>query len=187
MYLSVQPTDLRCPNDFYLRPMAAPRNNVWYSCQHMGRGKLSKVTASMPQAAKLDGMVTNHSLRATAASRLYQSNCDEQLVERTGHRVLLVYYKRTSSGQLEISSVLYGNGSKNVPVSAPVPINPNVFNNASATVSKPQVDVSNESVTGVRRMKVSLVMLLVLVVLVTKRYVSISQLTPLNKRELAES
>jgi len=33
------------------------------------------------------GYITNHSLRATAASRLYASGMDEQLVmERTGHK-----------------------------------------------------------------------------------------------------
>ena len=54
-YLSVRPTDPRCPNDFYLRPLTALCNNVRYSCQPMGGGKLSKVIASMASAAKLDG------------------------------------------------------------------------------------------------------------------------------------
>ena len=49
----------------------------------------------------------NHSLRATAATRLYQSGIDEQLVmERTGHRSLegVRSYKRTSDTQREVSS-----------------------------------------------------------------------------------
>ena len=50
-------------------------------------------------AAGIGGFKTNHSLRATAATRLYQSGVDEQLVmERTGHRSLegMRTYKRTS-------------------------------------------------------------------------------------------
>ena len=68
----------------------------------------------MAKRISLEGRVTNHSLRATAASRLYQSNLDEQLVmERTGHHSTAVCsYKCTSSEQLQnVSEILYGNGS----------------------------------------------------------------------------
>ncbi|KAL5006842.1 hypothetical protein ScPMuIL_015648 [Solemya velum] len=45
------------------------------------------------------GYFTNHSLRASCASRLFENGVDEQLVmERTGHRSLAVRrYKRTSN------------------------------------------------------------------------------------------
>ena len=53
---------------------------------------------------------TNHSLHATAATRLYSSGIDEQLVmERTGHRSIegICSYKRTSSDQQEaVSDIL---------------------------------------------------------------------------------
>ena len=53
----------------------------------MGHQKLSTIVADMVDRAGLQGKVTNHSLRATAASRLYESDVDEQLVvETTGHR-----------------------------------------------------------------------------------------------------
>jgi len=38
-------------------------------------------------AAGIEGYKTNHSLRATCATRLFQQNVDEQLImSRTGHR-----------------------------------------------------------------------------------------------------
>ena len=53
----------------------------------MGRFKLSQVILEIAKRGKMEGKVTNHSLRAKAASHLYQNNVDEQLVmETTGHR-----------------------------------------------------------------------------------------------------
>ena len=57
--------------------------------------------------AGIPGYKTNHSLRATAATRLYQSGVDEQLVmERTGHQSLegVRSYKRISDIQREALS-----------------------------------------------------------------------------------
>ena len=53
--------------------------------------------------------ITNHSLRATCATRLYQSNIDEQIImERTGHRSVsgVRAYKRTSEVQMENCSAI---------------------------------------------------------------------------------
>ena len=110
-YLSSRPVDVRCPIDMYLRPLAKPNGNVWYTMQPIGRYKLSKIVAEMASEIGLSGKVTNHSLRATTATRLYQSNVDEQLImEHTGHRSNSVRsYKRTSNGQLrDVSNFLYG-------------------------------------------------------------------------------
>ncbi len=64
------------------------------------------------QKAGISGYKTNHSLRATTATRLYLNGVDEQLVmERTGHRSIegIRSYKRTSSDQQEnISDLLHG-------------------------------------------------------------------------------
>ena len=59
------------------------------------------------KAAGIVGFKTNHSLIATAATRLYQSGVDEQLImEKTGHRSLegVCSYKRTSTEQREALS-----------------------------------------------------------------------------------
>ena len=61
----------------------------------------------MCKLAGIHGHKTNHSLRATATSRLYQAGVDEQLVmEVTGHRSLegVRSYKRTSDTQREALS-----------------------------------------------------------------------------------
>ena len=67
------------------------------------------------QSAGIAGYKTNHSLRATSATRLYQSGVDEQLVmERTGHRSLdgVRSYKRTSDSQREaLSDILNRQGA----------------------------------------------------------------------------
>ena len=59
------------------------------------------------KSAGIPGYKTNHSLRATLTTRLYQSGVDEQLImERTGHRSLegVRSYKRTSDTQREALS-----------------------------------------------------------------------------------
>ena len=75
---------------------------------------LQKTVANLCAAAGFQGHYTNHSLRATAATRLYLAGIDEQLItEKTGHRSNSVRgYKRTNDGQLkEISNILQTNSS----------------------------------------------------------------------------
>ena len=58
------------------------------------------------------GYFTNHSLRASAATRLFNEGVDEQLIcEQTGHRSSAVRaYKRTSLDQKEkVSDIVNGN------------------------------------------------------------------------------
>ncbi|CAC5356801.1 unnamed protein product [Mytilus coruscus] len=73
----------------------------------------------------LTGKRTNHSLRASAATRLYNAGIEEHRVaETTGHRSNAVrVYKRTSADQqIEASNILYGlrpsDGSKKAKPSA---------------------------------------------------------------------
>ena len=100
-YIAHRPSSPKCSTAFYLRPLAKPAGEVWYSCQPIGLHQLTKTVQKLCQKADLKGHYTNHSLRATAASRLYQQNFDEQLIcETTGHRSSAVRsYKRTSDGQ----------------------------------------------------------------------------------------
>ena len=105
------------PNDaFYLQPLQKPTPDCWYSTRPLGHHSLGKTVARLCKAAGITGFKTNHSLRATAATRLYQSGVDEQVVvERTGHRSVegVRSYKRTSDQQSEaLSDIL--NCSKKV-------------------------------------------------------------------------
>ena len=66
--------------------------------------------AQLCSAASIKGYRTNHSLRATAATRLYNAGVDEQMImETTGHRSLegVRSYKRTSECQKKsVSDIL---------------------------------------------------------------------------------
>lgn len=102
----------QCPESqpahaFYMKPLCQPTPSCWYSNKPLGHSTLSKTVARLCQEAGISGYKTNHLLRATAATRLYQSGVDEQLVmERTGHRSLegVRTYKRTSDVQREALS-----------------------------------------------------------------------------------
>lgn len=65
----------------------------------------------MCERAGFSGHFTNHSLRATAATRLYDAGVDEQLIaEKTRHRSSAVRsYKRTQDAQLvKVSEIIHG-------------------------------------------------------------------------------
>lgn len=114
MYLSLCPVEAPA-NAFYLTPLKKPKEDCWYSISPVGKNKLAKAVSTMCKTCGIQGFKTNHSLRATAATRLYSSGVDEQLVmERTGHRSLegIRSYKRTSSEQQETVSDILSNPKK---------------------------------------------------------------------------
>ena len=75
----------KCPRDrlghaFYLQPLKNSTAECWFSAIPNGHATLAKTISRICHAAGIKGYKTNHSLRATAASRLYQSGIDEQLI-----------------------------------------------------------------------------------------------------------
>ena len=102
-------------NAFYLQPLKNPTSQCWYSVKPIGHDTLDKTVARMCSLGGIGGYRTNHSLRATAATRLYQAGVDEQLVmEKTGHRSIegVRSYKHTSEQQLQqLSDILHGSSS----------------------------------------------------------------------------
>ncbi len=58
----------------------------------------------MRSEAQIDGRKTNHSLRATGASELFQAGVPEKIIkERTGHHsleALRTYYHRTAPSNI---------------------------------------------------------------------------------------
>ena len=110
-YLAHRPSDLKCSSAFYLRPLAKPKSDTWYSCQPLGVNQITGTVARLCKSEQLTGFRTNHSLRATAASRLFTKSFDEQLIcETMGHRSTAVCaYKGISDGQKKnINKALYG-------------------------------------------------------------------------------
>ena len=97
---------------FYLQPLQKPTKEQWYSIRPVGRTTLEKTVGRMCKNAGMIGYYTNHSLRATTATRLHNHNIEEQqIMERTGHRSTEAVrsYKRTSSHQKELVSSILNN------------------------------------------------------------------------------
>jgi len=89
-----------------LRSLAKPSNTQWYADVRVGVNTISKVVKTLCGKAGLDGFYTNHSLRATSATRMYEADLPEQLIcEKTGHRSDAVRtYKRTGRAQEQAAS-----------------------------------------------------------------------------------
>jgi integrase len=95
----------------YLRSRTKPTEDEWYSDARVGINTISKVVGKLCDKAGLEGFYSNHSLRATAATRMYNADIPEQLIcEKTGHRSDAVRsYKRTSADQMmEASDIVQG-------------------------------------------------------------------------------
>ena len=82
---------LKCPQNcpdgaFFSRPKEKPSADVWYACVAVGHNALANTVKRLCQESTIDGYYTNHSLRASAATRLFEAGVDEQLImQRTGH------------------------------------------------------------------------------------------------------
>ena len=83
-YVSHRPSDATC---FYLTPLRKLKSDIWYSNMPVGHNTLSSTVGRICKQAGILGFKTNHSLRVTSATRLFQSGVDEQLImSNTGHR-----------------------------------------------------------------------------------------------------
>ena len=109
MYQSKCPPS-RPKDAFYLKPLKNPTEDCWYSSRAIGHHTLDKTVSRMCKSAGIEGFKTNHFLRVTTATRLFQAGVDEQLImERTGHHSTdgIQTYKRSSAEQEEaISDIL---------------------------------------------------------------------------------
>ena len=89
-----------------------PTKHCWFSHTPLCHNTLKNYLRNTCKKAGIKVYKTNHSLRATAATRLYLSGVDELLVmEWTGHRSIkgIKSYKRTSREQQEnVSDLLNG-------------------------------------------------------------------------------
>ena len=94
-YTSLCPVDA-LQKSLYLNVRVKPTEQLWYTCQAIGHNKLTTMVKVMMEQAGISGYFSNHSLRATTATRLFQADIPEQLIkEQTGHRSNAIYsYKR---------------------------------------------------------------------------------------------
>lgn len=83
----------------------------------VGHNTLSKTVKRLCASAGISGFKTNHSLRVTNATRLFQSGVDEQLImTRTGHRSIegVRTYKRVSDEQKQALSEVLNSATNGV-------------------------------------------------------------------------
>ena len=104
-YLSLLPKVKNSPS-FYLQPRKKFFGKSWFVNYPAGVNRLCNVVRDMCKSAGLPGFNTNHSLRAGAAMKMYQSDINEQLIQDiTGHRSLAVHsYNRISERQRRMTS-----------------------------------------------------------------------------------
>ena len=96
----------------------------WYSDKPVGVNSISKCVSNLVKQAGKEGHFTNHSLRVTAATRMFEGGIEEQLVkEKTGHRSDAIRaYKRTSDSlmkQAEKAVICPSSNSNLVPLKSP--------------------------------------------------------------------
>ena len=113
LYISHRPADV---SHFYLTLLRKKRDDVWYSKVPVGHNTLSQTVGQLCKLAGITGFKTNHSLRVTSATRLFQSGIDEQLImSHTGYRSVdgVRSYKRISEEQKKsVSRVLSSTSRK---------------------------------------------------------------------------
>jgi hypothetical protein len=73
---------------FYLRPLEKFKDkSIWFSAMPLGHNKMNSMVKCMMSKAGVKGYFTNHFLRATTVSRLFQEGVDKKLIRGvTGHR-----------------------------------------------------------------------------------------------------
>ena len=101
----------KCPEDrpdgaLYLKPLAKPTEQCWYHKIPIGHNSLQQTVCRLCVAAGIEGKFTNHSLRTTNATRLFEAKVDEQLImQRTGHSSNAVRaYKRVGEKLRTVTS-----------------------------------------------------------------------------------
>ena len=112
-YIGLLPSGKAC-GKLYLRPKQKKTPSTWYCDQPFGKNKVGNTVRDICKIAGIEGRFTNHSLRATSATRMYNSYIPEQVIkEVTGHKSDCVrVYKKTSDEIREEASKTIGGECK---------------------------------------------------------------------------
>ena len=104
LYISKLPSN---PKALYMQPLQAvpaDQGKPWYKSTPMGVNTLKNMMPRVSEFAGLCNCYTNHSLRATAATRMFASGVPDKIIaEFTGHKSLkaLQVYERTTIEQVK--------------------------------------------------------------------------------------
>jgi len=79
LYMSVCPK-VRPDNVFYLKPLSKPQGECWFSSVPIGHNMLQNMVPNLLKSVGVTGYYTNHSLKATTATRLFEAGVDKQLI-----------------------------------------------------------------------------------------------------------
>ena len=122
LYLSKLPSN---PKAFYLQPLPeAPMDpgKSWYKTTPMGVNSLKMMMPRVSELAGLRNRYTNHSLRATAATRMFATGVPEKVIaEFTGHKSskALQVYERTTDEQVKKAGLAISNQESMLPAKVP--------------------------------------------------------------------
>ena len=113
-YMSLRPSDAPA-KVFYLKPHPSYTSGYWYYPQPIGHNVLRETVKRLCSTLGKEGHYTNHSLRRTCATRLFQEGVEEQqIMSITGHRSTKAVrlYKEVSHEQQEETSKIIQNAKK---------------------------------------------------------------------------
>ena len=104
-YIGLLPVTKGCAK-LYMRPKKKFTLSTWYCDQPYGFNRIKTTVKEVCKEAGIEGIFTNHSLRATCASRMFSNNVPEQIIKEVpGHRSDCVrVYKRTSDSLRKVAS-----------------------------------------------------------------------------------
>ena len=143
MYLKKLPPEAHEKDIFYCRPLenvkSESESGPWYTSVPVGKHTLGSKIKLICEKAGISGHKTNHSLRATAATEMYQGEVPEKLIqERTGHRSLkaLRVYERSTEQQYQAVSSLLSSS------------NETTFQQEVTKVKQTNIDLSCQPISG---------------------------------------
>lgn len=157
-YTSLRPQETKT-DALFLAPMNhGGDREKWYKDVPLGKNSLGNVVKVL--MAGYDGRYTNHSLRRTAATRLFQSGVEDDLIRRhTGHKSNALYlYKEPSTKQIQnVSKLLYvENNSRTNVIDDSSRSLYNVSNNPNAEVEQDSL-MEEQATSSEQRMIVEVV------------------------------
>jgi len=66
----------------YLQPLKKPTASQWFSREPVRHNTISKTVSHLCHECGVKGFKTNHSLRVSTATRLYEAGVDKQLTSK---------------------------------------------------------------------------------------------------------
>ena len=143
-YLNLLPPKM-CQK-LHLRPRAKFTPSVWFGDQPYGNHRVTSTVKKMCANAGFVGKYTNHSLRATSASRMFANDIPEQVIkEITGHHSEAVRtYKRTPDNIRERASSTITGGECSSQVSNECKVEEGPVESNENSVKKDESGVSSD-------------------------------------------